>query len=107
MQKGGFTLIELVMVIVILGILAVVAIPKFIDLKSEARDAAADGVVAAGNAGAEIWRSMFLIDSTGTYSTSYPTAANSACCFEGGAVPAVSGVTFSYNATTGRWSHTP
>ncbi|MBK6386420.1 MAG: prepilin-type N-terminal cleavage/methylation domain-containing protein [Rhodoferax sp.] len=35
--QRGFTLIELVMVIVILGVLAAVAIPKFVDLKSDAR----------------------------------------------------------------------
>lgn len=37
MKKQGFTLIELIVVIVILGILAVVAAPKFIDLQSDAR----------------------------------------------------------------------
>jgi prepilin-type N-terminal cleavage/methylation domain-containing protein len=43
--QRGFTLIELVMVIVILGVLAAVAIPKFVDLKGEAETAALQGVV--------------------------------------------------------------
>jgi MSHA pilin protein MshA len=46
-NKGGFTLIELIMIIVILGILAAVAIPKYQDLANEARQAVVDG-----NAGA-------------------------------------------------------
>ena len=36
-RQRGFTLIELVMVIVILGVLAAVAIPKFVDLGKDAR----------------------------------------------------------------------
>jgi len=39
-SKKGFTLIELVMVIVILGILSAIAIPKFVDLTGEAKIAA-------------------------------------------------------------------
>ena len=43
-RQAGFTLIELVMVIVVLGILAAVAIPKFIDLTSNAQTAAINGI---------------------------------------------------------------
>lgn len=43
-QQSGFTLIELITVIVILGALAVIALPRFIDLQDEAEQAATDGV---------------------------------------------------------------
>ncbi|MGE4536844.1 MAG: type II secretion system protein [Desulfovibrio sp.] len=45
--QQGFTLIEIIAVLVILGILAVVAIPKYINLQDEARNSAAKGLIAA------------------------------------------------------------
>ncbi len=44
LKQTGFTLIELVIVIVVLGILAVAAVPKYIDIVAEARQSATDGV---------------------------------------------------------------
>ena len=51
-SQAGFTLIELVMVIVILGVLAAVAIPKFIDMRGDANTAAINSVAGSLSAAA-------------------------------------------------------
>jgi MSHA pilin protein MshA len=53
-QQSGFTLIELVLVIVILGILAASALPRFSDLSTEARTAAVNGMAGSVRSAAAI-----------------------------------------------------
>ncbi len=61
MNRKGFTLIELVLVIAILGILAVSALPHFINISSQANVAARDGVVGAVRSGIALTRAQNLV----------------------------------------------
>jgi MSHA pilin protein MshA len=59
-KEKGFTLIELVMVIVILGILAAFALPRFADLGGEARESAIKGAAGAIKSASAIVHSTAL-----------------------------------------------
>jgi len=64
--QQGFTLIELIMVIVILGILAATALPKFVDLSSDARISSLKGVGGAIQGAKVIIKSAYLLNPAAT-----------------------------------------
>ena len=71
-NQKGFTLIELVIIIVVLGILAAVAIPKYQDITSEAKAAAARGALGAMRSGITIF---YANQAVTTGIASWPTLA--------------------------------
>lgn len=60
-KPKGFTLVELVLVIAILGILAVAALPQFINVSTQARQASRDGVTGAVRSGIMLSRANDLV----------------------------------------------
>ena len=68
-REKGFTLIEIVMVIILLGILAAVAIPRFIDMSGEAKKSAIKGVLGGVRGGISIAHANHALKGNAVYPT--------------------------------------
>ena len=104
LHKKGFTLIELVMVIVILGILAAVAIPRYFNLQTQAQQSAEDGVVGAVRAGIATYYANQCATGTCAYPAALDGASAAACsatnpCFDN--VLAQGGITEDWTKAAG------
>ena len=79
-MKKGFTLIELIMIIVILGILAAVAIPKYYDLQSQAQLAAEEGVIGGVRSGIATYYANECAGGTCAWPTSLDGISDDIAC---------------------------
>jgi len=77
-MNKGFTIVELVVVIIILGILAATALPRFVNLESEAYAAVADGVRGAFVSGVSMTKAKWRAQGSNSVDSSMDLSGNGA-----------------------------
>lgn len=88
-NQKGFTIIELVVVILLLGILTATALPRFIDVTDKAHDAAVDGVLGGLGTGVALFRAQWYADNQPATVSGFGGMSANAAGYPMGLVPTV------------------
>jgi len=97
-RVSGFTLIELIVVIALLGILAATALPRFIDLTGDARNATRDGIAGAIASASAINYAAKVANNTNAVVVRTCTALSA--LMTGGAFPTGTSIAGAFTTTT-------
>lgn len=105
-NQRGFTLIELVVVIVVLGILAAVAVPRFIDIRSDAQISSINGLAGGVRSAAALAKAQFLVNGVSGPTTITMDGAPVTVNASGFPTPNAAGIgaALSYEGFTATWA---